>query len=109
MSYHDGPPTVAELTGLEAVAAAAAEMAYDDDLALADRREDDAAAHLRSQLIAQGRIRPASKGDATRAMLVAKGLILPADPAEVEQARKPRLAKVTLAAGYDAMIRAGTH
>lgn len=93
---YDGPPTVAEMAGLADVAVAAAEQA---------EHENDF--HIRERLIAEGRIKPASKTEGLRAMLIAKGQILPADPAEVENARRPRLARVTLQGGYDAMIAAG--
>ena len=102
MSYlTDAPPTVAEMTGLEDFAAMAAEQAYDDGLSLADRRDADAAAHLRSQMIAQGRIRPA-RADATRPMLIAKGLILPADPRELAEVYRVKFTGIRFAPIGDA-------
>lgn len=86
-------PTIAEITGLERLAAAAAEQLWRDVEADADRRDREAAEYQRRRLIAQGRIKPAhSASSASRAELIATGRIKPADPAEIEQARRPRFA-----------------
>lgn len=84
----DSPPTIAEITGLECLAAAAAEQLWKDVEADADRRDREAAEYQRRRLIAQGRIKPAHSAD--RAELITMGRIIPADPAEIEQARRPR-------------------
>ena len=84
MSYNDAP-TIAEIVGMQDLAAVAAEQVYEDRISLDARRASDAAAHLRSQMIAQGRIRPATRPEALRSTLIAKGLILPADPREVAE------------------------
>lgn len=92
---NDSPPTVAEITGLERLAAAAAEQLWREIEADADRRDREAADFQRQRLIAQGRIKPAHS--ASRAEMIATGRIKPADPAEIEQACRPKLAYATFA------------
>ena len=77
---YDGPPTVAEMTGLRDLAVAAAEQAeYEGDF------------RIRERLIAQGRIKPAGKPDGLRATLIAQGQIWPADPREVAEVYRVKL------------------
>ena len=91
----DRPPTIAEITGMERLAAAAAEQLWQEIESDADRRDREAADFQRRRLITQGRIKPAHS--ASRSELIAQGRIKPADQAEVEQACRPRLAYTTFA------------